>query len=533
MRPVRYLGILLLLIGANPKSKAQTDFQYSLRYLDSTATTQFNDAVIWPNGSTATLARSLQDSISPTVSRVVKLDIIGTPIWSKEITYPVPMGSQRLVTYPDGGLGVFSVEIEFPRSSTYRIHRLDSMGNSIWSYTYEVDDLLDRDYGYSSARGRNDGSTFMSLGLLWSPTLILLDPSGTPQWAKSYYTIDPDEPEPKSPSFDFCITQDGGAILTEKAIFEMMLTKVDSMGEIDWSKRYSNGDYTHPKATIQLSDGSFLVAGYRNELDHVPFAAHVTSQGNIEWFKTYEDLALHDGFQRIHELADGDIFLSGRESITTSTSQDLGILIGENGSVKKRVQASNDLPNVDLAVIGGKDDKLFIAGQLWTPYENGGQAHLQAWLVDSSIANVCGVFLEDPLTVEVDEFLSPQNLLTSYNSLAREIITEPVVEVQVDRSVQVEQFCIWMGDGTTSRPDPELIISPTILGSGELFRLTGIDQAQAVKVFNMTGTLLFQATPLGTDALSISTTGWSSGVYLVVVHDQDSYSTRHARIVLF
>ena len=95
------------------------------------------------------------------------------------------------------------------------------------------------------------------------PYLIKLDSSGTKLWERIYYDYAQDH---YSWFYDSKATPDGGALLlgTIEANFyygDILLLKIDSMGEVLQQKIISYGDIEGGGAIVQLSDGGYAIVG--------------------------------------------------------------------------------------------------------------------------------------------------------------------------------------------------------------------------------------------------------------------------------
>jgi len=229
---------------------------------------------------------------------LIKLDSQGNIIWSKTFG-----GDQSILLNPvlqtSDGYYILGGNIVYSDSNTtdLLLIKLDSQGNIIWSKTFGGDqkDVLfsvlqtpDGGYiaaGYTKSFGAGNHDFL----------LIKLDSQGNIIWSKTF----------GGDQNDFLTslqqTLDGGYIIggisrsfNSKHHFDTLLIKVDSQGNIIWSKTFEKG------GTIillkQTNDGGCLVSGIISSFKdnngsiilNLPFLMKLDSEGKIIWEKQYQ-----------------------------------------------------------------------------------------------------------------------------------------------------------------------------------------------------------------------------------------------------
>ena len=104
------------------------------------------------------------------------------------------------------------------------------------------------------------------------------------------------------------MTSDGGYIVVgfESLLDAVLVSKLDSSGNIIWQKRYSEG---RVRSIQQTSDGGFILAG---EFEQNAWVLKVDENGNSVWQKTYGgDGFGNDEASSIQQTSDGGYIMLG------------------------------------------------------------------------------------------------------------------------------------------------------------------------------------------------------------------------------
>jgi len=229
---------------------------------------------------------------------LIKLDSQGNIIWSKTFG-----GDQSIllksVLQTSDGYYILGGNIVYSDSNTadFLLIKLDSQGNIIWSKTFGGDQkdvlfsvLQTPDGGYIAA-----GYTKSFGAGNYDFLLIKLDSQGNIIWSKTF----------GGDQSDFLTslqqTLDGGYIIggisrsfNSQHYFDALLIKVDSQGNIIWSKTFEKGGST--TLLKQTNDGGCLVSGIISSFKdnngsiilNLPFLMKLDSEGKIVWEKQYQ-----------------------------------------------------------------------------------------------------------------------------------------------------------------------------------------------------------------------------------------------------
>ena len=184
----------------------------------------------------------------------------------------------------------------------------DSKGEIKWSKTYGI---LGRSECFEKVIQDQDGGLIIggSIGNYDDVLLVKLDSQGGVIWSKTYgykncrYWL-----------WDLQITADKGyitggivEILDSGHQRNILITKLDSRGEIVWAKIYEG--VKSIKSICQLPDGNYIIGGYTDSFgvgETDVLLIKLDSQGGVIWSKTYGN-EYYDRLYSMRCIADGFI----------------------------------------------------------------------------------------------------------------------------------------------------------------------------------------------------------------------------------
>jgi DNA replication initiation complex subunit (GINS family) len=219
---------------------------------------------------------------------VVKLDSAGNVVWTKTIGGSDDDYATSIIQSSDGGYVVAGETWSFGAgSSDFWVVKLDSSGNVQWTKTIGGSS---GDYANSIIQSSDGGYVVVGQTNSFGENIFVvkLDSSGNVLWSKtisgSYY------------DFVRSIIQssDGGYVVVGRTLragrYDMYIVKLDSYGDVVWTKTIG-GDDDHDEAysIIQSSDGGYVVAGYTESFGAGGsdfYVVKLDSSGNVQWTKT-------------------------------------------------------------------------------------------------------------------------------------------------------------------------------------------------------------------------------------------------------
>jgi hypothetical protein len=195
---------------------------------------------------------------------VVKLDSGGNVQWTKTIGGSSQDVAYSIIQSSDGGYVVAGGTGSFGAGdSDIYVVKLDSSGNVIWTKTiggsltdvaYSIIQSSDGGYAVAGYTG-----SFGAGG--WDIYVVKLDASGNVQWTKTIGGSYGDEAN------SIIQSSDGGYVVagwTESfgaGDRDMFVVKLDSSGNVQWTKTIGGSNDDGALSIIQSSDGGYVVAG--------------------------------------------------------------------------------------------------------------------------------------------------------------------------------------------------------------------------------------------------------------------------------
>lgn len=201
--------------------------------------------------------------------------------------------------------------------------KLDSLGNTIWQKTYNPPNMLSFHYDFSVKQTADSGfilagSISYSNGNASRICLIKTNSSGDTLWTKQYGG--PSLGYYKGVACDVVVTSDSGYAVvgteignTNKNVY---LLKADINGNVQWAKYYGGTSDDEGFSLKQTADGGYIIAGYTYSFGQGGWDVYllkVDSNGNLQWTKTYGG-NYYDFANCIEITNDGGFILTGETS---------------------------------------------------------------------------------------------------------------------------------------------------------------------------------------------------------------------------
>jgi hypothetical protein len=203
----------------------------------------------------------------------------------------------------DGGDNFYIVGTTRPPSSfalSY-VLKINKFGDTIWTRT--IDNAIGRAVVLSS-----DGGCVIT-GVKNGAFTSKLDSSGNLQWSKTYTGNIIFE------GTDIVKSDDGGYLVCGSAYYAAAgyVCKIDSLGELIWQEFYPSGDRKFFRRIIKAVDNGYILAGFLNYFSTDTTRGLITkidSAGSIVWEKTF---LVNNGNTGVHSILkyDSHYILSG------------------------------------------------------------------------------------------------------------------------------------------------------------------------------------------------------------------------------
>jgi uncharacterized delta-60 repeat protein len=248
---------------------------------------------------------------------IIKLNSSGTIQWSRAIGGTNEDAAYSIQQTSDGGYIVAGYTKSFGAGNDdVLIIKLNSSGNIQWSRAiggtnedaaYSIQQTSDGGYivaGYTRSFGA--GSYYHTL-------IIKLNSSGTIQWSRAIVRTSYDQ------AHSIQQTSDGGYIVAGWTRSfgggndDVLIIKLDSSGNIQWSRAIGGTNVDYANSIQQTSDGGYIVAGYTGSFGAGGSDALIiklNSSGNIQWSRAIGGTNFDAAFS-IQQTSDGGYIVAG------------------------------------------------------------------------------------------------------------------------------------------------------------------------------------------------------------------------------
>ncbi len=235
----------------------------------------------------------------------------------------------------------------------------------------------------------NDGGYAVggyAMGNAW--WLIKTDSSGRTQWDKTYTNNEGGDPSNSfSHAYSMILTKDGGFALAGAAhqvssggTADFCLLKVDSAGNMQWTKTYDGGTYREASGTlvntedeaysvVQTSDGGFALSGQSKGSETSDFwLVKTDSLGKMQWNTKYWEPYLPGGRHFLEvthkaiQTSDGGYALTGSEEKSVDDNDFYLIKVDSSGGMQWRKTYGAKYLDVPCAVVQLSDSGFAIGG---------------------------------------------------------------------------------------------------------------------------------------------------------------------------
>ncbi|MCK4307555.1 T9SS type A sorting domain-containing protein [candidate division WOR-3 bacterium] len=259
---------------------------------------------------------------------VIKLDSLGNVLWAKTFGDTLHDGAVSISPTSDGGYII--------AGSHGSVIKLDSSSNVSWSKTFDINnlDIL------TSLSPTSDGG-YIIAGLTGNDSdtdclVIKLDSLGNIDWSKTFDGGDHDV------TLSVCEDSSGNYMLAGKWSYygdnrsDCWLIQLDSLGDIIWSKVYGGSGRNWAFSVSPIFDTGYVVAGWTNSLgvgkDDVTIIK-LDSIGDIIWSKTFGGTD-YEKASSISQTSDNSYIVTGyTTSFGTNEDDFLVVKLEADGSM--------------------------------------------------------------------------------------------------------------------------------------------------------------------------------------------------------
>ena len=273
---------------------------------------------------------------------VVKLDSSGNVVWTKTIGGSLTDVANSIIQSSDGGYVVAGGTLSFGAGgSDMYIVKLDSSGNVVWTKTIggSKDDVA------SSIIRSSDGG-YVVVG--YTQSFREDDSDISDDWDDIYIEDDRD-------LFDGGISEDR----------DIYVVKLDSSGNIVWTKTIGGSKDDVAYSIIQSSDRGYVVAGWTESFGagwYDFYVVKLDSSGNVIWTKTIGGSFLDVGGSIIRSSDGGYVIAGGTASFGAGFADFYVVKLDSSGKVIWTKTIGGRSLDVANSIIQSSDGGYVVAG---------------------------------------------------------------------------------------------------------------------------------------------------------------------------
>jgi hypothetical protein len=274
-----------------------------------------------------------------------------------------------LIQTSDGGYAIAGHTKSFGAGDwDIYVVKLDATGNLQWTRTIggEKEDLghsliQTSDGGYAIA-----GHTKSFGAGDWDVYVVKLDSTGNLQWTRTIGG------ENEDLSLSLIQTSDGGYAITgttksfSAGEDDVYVVKLDANGNLQWTKTIGGPKRDWGSSLIQTSDGGYAIAGYTQSFGvggADVYVVKLDANGNLQWTKTIGGPADEIGFSLI-QTSDGGYAIAGYTNSFGAGGLDVYVVkLNANGNLQGTKTIGGKKEDLGLSLIQTSDGGYAIAGK--------------------------------------------------------------------------------------------------------------------------------------------------------------------------
>ena len=451
-----------------------------------------------------------------------KTNSIGEPIWAKTINLP---GAQSVIETSDGDFLITSTSYGYTCNKEILLIKINSSNEILWKRSIGSIDIFDNTSckGYSTKE--IDETYYLTVGVTntygvgeYDIYVVKTDIDGNNVWAKTYGT-------PISEGVvDFVQTNDDGFIIcgTDDVEFgednDVLLIKIDSDGNLLWSKTIGGNLYEVPKKIKRTDSNGYIVIGNYTgpAADTDIFVFETDSLGNLLWSKLFGSILWDYGFD-ILPLSDGGSVFTGSIQDTTVYSDDVFFAkLSKDGDTVWTKLYGDQFSNYGSAICKTNDNGYAIVGRTENDFGDGENTYPLLIKTDIFGNTNCSNYSKITVT-NVDFQVATISLETSSGGHFSNI-SDCIIE---DVTILDSLFCSFAQNTETYTLINKISCYPNPFHeSANIFFENTTSHYYYLSIFNSTGKLVRQFSVSNSSEILIKRDGLSDGMYFLQVSDK-------------
>ena len=271
---------------------------------------------------------------------VAKFDAQGSLEWTRTIGDTSSERAYSIIHTTDGGYAIVGWTYSLGQGSTdcYLV-KLTSQGDIEWTLTVG-DTSSERAYSViqTSDGGYAIAGSVASFGQGGSDVYVVkIDSNGNLQWTRAIGGTDNDIAK------SIIQTSDGGYLVAGvtysfgQGLADVYLVKLNGTGNVQWTRTIGGTDWDGSEAVIQTADGGYAIVGQSASFgqgNRDVYVIKLDNGGNVQWAKTIGGADWEWG-NAIIQLADGGFVVAGSTRSFGQGSYDVYVIkLDSNGNLQ-------------------------------------------------------------------------------------------------------------------------------------------------------------------------------------------------------
>lgn len=288
---------------------------------------------------------------------LIRTDSDGDTLWTRTYGGSLNDEGEAVVITADQGCMIAGYTNSYGAGDKdFYLIRTDSSGDTLWTRTYggAYDDLAwavaaAPDSGFIVAgRTKSFGSGS------WDVWLLRTDAAGDTLWSRTFGGYSWDSGKGVQPTADGGFIVNGYTMSFGSGQSDYYMLKVNSSGDLLWSRTYGGDHYDNGTCVLQLPDGGYLLGGYTKSFGDTNgdfWIIRTDANGDSLWSQIYGGAGI-EALNGMDLTLDGGFILTGKtDSYGDLSSAWLVRIAQESTGIGESEQAENMYPGLSISTV--------------------------------------------------------------------------------------------------------------------------------------------------------------------------------------
>ncbi len=270
---------------------------------------------------------------------VAKLDSTGNVQWTQTIGGPNHDWGLAIVETHDHGLAIAGITNSFGQGG-YDLYliKLDSAGNLQWTRTIGGTNY---EWGFALIQTADLGFVIAGRTLSfgqgsWDVYVVKVDSAGNLQWTRTIGGSGNDQARSIVQTYDGGYALAGYTTSFGQGNNDIYVIKLDSAGNLQWTKTIGGNAEDRGYAIIQTSDSGYAIAGYTTSFgqgNRDVYLVKLDATGNLQWTRTIGDTADEVAYDLLQTDDQGYVLVGYTTSVGAGTADVFIVKVDGNGNM--------------------------------------------------------------------------------------------------------------------------------------------------------------------------------------------------------